>query len=348
MCSFNISSQILPGCSSVIDIRDDEGDCDNCNQSQSPSQSATAGALVPIDVEEIGEPIPAASVAPSSSKSSGPRPRPRFRLAFHKQKKWWYGRWSNGTSWIVEDDAACSGPRSSFTSKKIIQQAAQKNGRIKGLQNQLRGLRKKLLGVQKTVDKTKSQLQIQSEKPETRFAVQKVGKKDVRFSLQSKFSIGLRRGYTNVAAADFGILAMCDVSKQSVIRFEHMTASSIIRLMHLFVAAGLKTCLEAHGKNEWSLISVGYRCDGTNTNIWRKKKIHCLEATVSWLRDTKQLLHGNVDAAMITRHCVSFYALLNIVVLWVCGFCFQKNTILYRCFASRASKIWIEISAAQF
>ena len=87
MCSFNISSQILPGCSSVIDIRDDEGDCDNCNQSQSPSHSATAGALVPIDVEEIGEPIPAASVAPSSSKSSGPRPRPRFRLAFHKQKK---------------------------------------------------------------------------------------------------------------------------------------------------------------------------------------------------------------------------------------------------------------------
>ena len=273
MCSFNISSQILPGCSSVIDIRDDEGDCDNCNQSQSPSHSATAGALVPIDVEEIGEPIPAASVAPSSSKSSGPRPRPRFRLAFHKQKK---------NDDMVDDQTALRemlkmtphalAQEVLSLRKKLIQQAAQKNGRIKGLQNQLRGLRKKLLGVQKTVDKTKSQLQIQSAKPETRFAVQKVGKKDVRFSLQSKFSIGLRRGYTNVAAADFGILAMCDVSKQSVIRFEHMTASSIIRLMHLFVAAGLKTCLEAHGKNEWSLISVRYRCDGTNTNIWRKKE----------------------------------------------------------------------------
>ena len=147
MCSFNISSQILPGCSSVIDIRDDEGDCDNCNQSQSPSQSATAGALVPIDVEEIGEPIPAASVAPSSSKSSGPRPRPRFRLAFHKQKK---------NDDMVDDQTALRellkmtphalAPRSSFTSKKINSASRSKEWPDKGFAESVEGFEKETSG----------------------------------------------------------------------------------------------------------------------------------------------------------------------------------------------------------
>ena len=150
------------------------------------------------------------------------------------------------------------------------------------------------------------------------FMVCKLGKaKDGRagrLSLGSMFSIGIRRCLTNVAALDFGILSMTDISGQTVIRAEHRTASAIIYGMHCFFSEASEIALEQHRmflsasdsckKNHWSLTCVGFRTDATNSSVWRRKKIQVLECTGAFLSNESTGAAGNSQRAMKYRRCV--------------------------------------------
>lgn len=150
------------------------------------------------------------------------------------------------------------------------------------------------------------------------FMVCKLGKaKDGRagrLSLGSMFSIGIRRCLTNVAALDFGILSMADISGQTVIRAEHRTASAIIYGMHCFFSEASEIALEQHRmflsasdsckKNHWSLTCVGFRTDATNSSVWRRKKIQVLECTGAFLSNEFTGAAGNSQRAMKYRRCV--------------------------------------------
>ncbi|CAE7562245.1 unnamed protein product [Symbiodinium sp. CCMP2592] len=165
--------------------------------------------------------------------------------------------------------------------------------------------------------KTKAITKMKAQKKPELFAIQKLGKQRAgragRFSLSSKFSIGLRRCLTNVAASDFGIINMVDISRQTVLRSELLTGAGIVRLMQLFVQDGLGLALESASavsaeNDDWSLFGVGYRCDATNAAIWRRKKLHVLEANVLYVSDFEKLREGNFDEATVRRHCVFLVA----------------------------------------
>ena len=149
------------------------------------------------------------------------------------------------------------------------------------------------------------------------FAMQKLGKQKAgragRWSLQSKFSAALRRSLTNIAACDFGIVSMLDMSKQTVLRCEILTGSAIVNLTRNFSAEGLGSTLalesgseEPVSEDNFNLYGVGFTCDATNTNIWRRKKLHVLECEILFLSDPKKLSEGDFESAVSVRHCVSF------------------------------------------
>ena len=145
------------------------------------------------------------------------------------------------------------------------------------------------------------------------FTIRKLGKqkdgRGGRFSLQSMFSIGLRKSLTHVAAADFGVLSMTDISQQTVIRCEHRAAAALLHSFQCYVAEGVKMSTKEPGTppdagTGFNLFAVGYRSDATNSSIWRRKKLHVLEAAVSFICDDGALKAGNFAAGMTYRRCV--------------------------------------------
>ena len=61
-----------------------------------------------------------------------------------------------------------------------------------------------------------------------------------RFSTSSWFSIGLRKCLSQVAATDFGLTTMTDVSGQTVMRCEQKTGAALVNCFHLFMAEALE------------------------------------------------------------------------------------------------------------
>lgn len=169
-----------------------------------------------------------------------------------------------------------------------------KDQRIAKLRNELKKLQRRGYKNEQLAVKAMQQLAVQKLEA---FSISKLGKakegRGGRLSLVSMFGIGIRRCLTNVAALDFGVLSMADVSGQTVIRAEHRTASAIIFSMHSFFSEASELAFQQHRlfqsasddckKNHWSLTCVGFRTDATNSSVWRRKKIQVLECTGAFL-----------------------------------------------------------------
>ena len=142
------------------------------------------------------------------------------------------------------------------------------------------------------------------------FSVMKKGKqkdgRGGRLSTQAIFSIGIRRCLTTISAADFGIVAMFDVSGQTVIRCEQRTAAAIQFCMRSHVAEGLDVAYQCSQglPDAFSLMAIGCRADATNSSVWRRSKLHVLEAGVLYIQDFTALKAGDFNAAANYRRCV--------------------------------------------
>ncbi len=107
--------------------------------------------------------------------------------------------------------------------------------------NQIRSLKRKVGKMEKDMAKltqrTNDKLNTDS------FQVCKRGKqrsgRGGRFTVSSWFSIGIRKGLTQIAASDFGLATMCDISGQTVLRSEARTGAGIIHLFQMFMAEAL-------------------------------------------------------------------------------------------------------------
>ena len=119
------------------------------------------------------------------------------------------------------------------------------------------------------------------------FPVIKADGRGGRLSLSSVFSIGLRRNMTSIASADFSALSLTDVSFQTVLRCELRTAAAIHESFRLFVSNALDSLMV--NKDSWGLCAVGVRADATNSSVWRRSKLHVVEATFTHLTPTGQL-----------------------------------------------------------
>ena len=105
-------------------------------------------------------------------------------------------------------------------------------------QRKNKNLRKQLANAQKSKEMAVAARKSAEEK--NMFELRKLGKQKCgradRWSLQSRFSIGLRSCLSTVSAGDFGMLSMVDISRQTVLRAQCMTGASIIALMKSFAA----------------------------------------------------------------------------------------------------------------
>ncbi len=125
-----------------------------------------------------------------------------------------------------------------------------------------------------------------------------------RLSLSSIFSIGLRRSCTSIAAGDFGIVSMVEVSAQTVLRCELRTAAAICQSMRVFVSSALDLCFDHHRGGQWSLVAIGVRADATNSSVWRRSKLHVVEATVMYISNFTALCAGDFAGSLSSRRCV--------------------------------------------
>ena len=182
----------------------------------------------------------------------------------------------------------------------------QKKNSVQALQNKVKRLNRRVL----KLEKQKNQL-VQSNqlsKIDEQFRLRKRGEgidgRGGRLSLNSVFSVGLRRCCTSVAAADFSVLSMMDVSGQTVLRRELRTAAAICLAMRQYVSCAVDDVMFRHRHGQWSLVSIGVRADATNSSVWRRSKLHVLEATVSYINDFQSLQSGDFASSICSRRCV--------------------------------------------
>ena len=124
---------------------------------------------------------------------------------------------------------------------------------------------------------------------------------------RSFIAMGLRRNLSNIAAKDFGLVAMCDISKTSVLRGEVVTAAGIIatsRVFHASLRAFLgepRPALPLSWQDvdvvmEFRLVGYSFRGDATNSGIWNGCKLQNLEVSTSWLSNPCAVLEsGDAD-----------------------------------------------------
>ena len=188
----------------------------------------------------------------------------------------------------------------------LQKQRSRKAMTLKGLKNYTKRSNRKLEKNQKALDKVLHKEE--QSKTDSLFKVFKRGKgldgRGGRLSLNSIFSIGLRRSCTSIAAADFAAVSMIDLSPQTVLRCELRTAAAICQSMRLFVSAALDACFESHRCGSWSVMAIGIRADATNSSVWRRSKLHVVESTVLFVSDHDSLASGDFLNSISSRRCV--------------------------------------------
>ena len=117
------------------------------------------------------------------------------------------------------------------------------------------------------------------------------GKTCKRLTAESVLAVGLRRNFSNIAASDFGATVLFALSHQTVTRCEVRAASSLKAEFAAFVLEKLHMChLLCQANHEdpggcgdsFTVFSLAIRSDATNSNIWRRQKLHLCEATVGF------------------------------------------------------------------
>ena len=157
--------------------------------------------------------------------------------------------------------------------------------------------------------RSKNQLAIVSKKAKAKpksanmnscLVLQTKGKTGRRLTAQSHFSVAVRRNFSTMAACDFGAVVLHDISAATVLRAETKAGAALQSHVREVAADLLEPAREAAEaaasaaaddasaleaadctdvtKEPWWLAAVCLRCDATNSSIWRREKLHVLEA----------------------------------------------------------------------
>ena len=127
-----------------------------------------------------------------------------------------------------------------------------------------------------------------------------LGKSGCRITKQSMFAVGIRRNLSNIAAADFGATVLQAISHQRVCRCEVRTGAAILaRMRHQCSRA------KAADSTPWALTVVSFRCDATNSSIWRREKLHVLDVDLAWVKDHEAAKAFNARGAFECHRCLS-------------------------------------------
>ena len=163
------------------------------------------------------------------------------------------------------------------------------------------------------------------------------GKSGKRLNIRSILALGLRRNFANIAASDFGLVVLRDMSASTVTRSELRTAAALVMDMRAFCNSCVEdlramcsapTPTPMLPENEpdqttiarephtsvsssplpWKLFVTSLRSDGTNSSIWRREKLHVLDATVGIVNRALQPRDVVQDdlSWLSTKRCLCF------------------------------------------
>ena len=184
----------------------------------------------------------------------------------------------------------------SKTSKALAQQLAKHSD----AQKQVRLLKRKLAQQQEALQKKQKLLDKALHK--SGLEIVPVGRTGKRMTSQSAFAIGIRRNLSNIAAADFGSTILQDISHQRVNRSEVKTGAAILARMRQSIHSAIFGCQPEDA--EWSLFTFSFRCDATNSSIWKRQKLHVLDVDFAYIHDHVALCRYDPCASMKCMRCL--------------------------------------------
>ena len=129
-----------------------------------------------------------------------------------------------------------------------------------------------------------------------------VGKAGTRITTQSFLAVGIRRNMSNIAASDFGATVMYDLSHQRVCRAEVRTCAAVLSKMRGWCSAAVETI--TGNTRPWGLITVIFRCDATNSSIWKRENLHVLDVDVAYIHDHDAIGSFDADKAIRCERCL--------------------------------------------
>ena len=219
--------------------------------------------------------------------SSGGKPMIGDLLTYHKQPDKLYEMSQEDLVQLLRSASAVLGQRT-----ERVEALASANKQLKRRNQQLE---RDLTTIRETTDasttgqaikkiKRMSSLQPSSLELRTR------GKTNKRLTADSVLAVGLRRNFSNIASSDFGSTILFPLSHQTVTRCEVRAASAlkaaftafVLERMHISELLTQETRGASEPMTSYTLMTLAIRSDATNSNIWKRQKLHLCECTVGF------------------------------------------------------------------
>ena len=202
-----------------------------------------------------------------------------------------------------------------FVATKASSALKQQTQRTQVVQKQLRSLKRtNKLQAEALV---KKQRLLEAARSASSLEIVRVGKTEKRLSVPSIFAVGIRRNLSNIASSDFGATILQNISHQRVCSAEVRTAAAALCRMRdaclsvVSVVQASGADLESQapepdqlGDTEWDLSTISFRCDATNSSIWRPEKLHVLDADFAWICSHSAVKRFDAAAAIQGVSCL--------------------------------------------
>ena len=125
-----------------------------------------------------------------------------------------------------------------------------------------------------------------------------------RLTAESSLAVGIRRSFSNIAAADFGATVLMSISQQTVCRCEVKAASASRGAFQSYIVECLEQARQismSPDSNLFSILGISIRADATNSGIWRREKLHVCEIAIGYTDSQNDPHFGNTSFA-VHRH----------------------------------------------
>ena len=156
-------------------------------------------------------------------------------------------------------------------------------------------------------------------KHESSLVLHTKGKSGRRLTDQSSFSLAIRRNCSNIACGTLGATLLMNISGQKVARSEVKTAAALLTSMKdasLGYLTDVARVVAQHFEDaspgislafkpaQWTLYTLSFRSDATNSSIWKRECLHVVDTSVSWVSNTSAARRFDAENLLVTKRCL--------------------------------------------
>lgn len=168
-----------------------------------------------------------------------------------------------------------------------VEKSRQLRAKVKVLQQRLRRARK----VGKSARK-RARLTLQDADDARLFQIVRMGRQKV--TAQTQCAMAIRRTVSGCSATKLGCAVLADISCQSVSRYEVRAWAALVASSQHFYGAYLPM-------GEDVCATHVLRGDATNSSVWQRRKLHCLEVVSGVVLDPAALCNGDWVSGVATH-----------------------------------------------